>query len=646
MEQQLNLFDFFSPVNSLVYAAFPSNEFSELEYKSAKNGFPDSFWSTYSAFANTNGGFIVLGINEKKGYANIEGLEERSIHTHQKTFWDIVNNPNKINKNIMANNDVKEIEIQNKRVLVFRIPAATRTEKPIFLNGNPFKGNTYKRDHEGDYKCSDDQVRRMIADADTSYHPDGRILDGFTFDDIDLNSLKRYKQLLSSAKPNHVWLSLDDIDFLKRLGAYRTDRLTKKEGFTVAGLLMFGKGHSIVEQDCTPSFFPDYRENLSNDPKERWTDRIYPDGTWESNLLQFYLKVWPKLTSGLPKPFKLEDGVRKDETPAHIAIREAFINTLVHADYTASGSIIIQQKIDGFVFSNPGTLLVSIEQYYHGGISECRNTILQKMFMLIGSAEKAGSGVNKIMQGWESSRWRRPYLGVYDNPDRVELELLMFSILGDDTLEGLYSKFGSNIDTLSEDELLILATCYIEDNITNNRLQYTVSLHRVEITKVLQELCKKGYLIQEGKSRWTTYHLNDNFNNIDTNNTLSIDTNSANIDTNIDTSTDNSIDTNPNKHTKYNIDTKKANRDSAKKSKKLKVSKRLSKQEIETLILNICKEDYRSSEYIAETLGRSISYLKSFILPTMIKEGMLIRRYPNIPHHPSQRYKSQETKAK
>ena len=99
MEQQLNLFDFFSPVNSLVYAAFPSNEFSELEYKSAKNGFPDSFWSTYSAFANTNGGFIVLGINEKKGYANIEGLEERSIHTHQKTFWDIVNNPNKINKN-------------------------------------------------------------------------------------------------------------------------------------------------------------------------------------------------------------------------------------------------------------------------------------------------------------------------------------------------------------------------------------------------------------------------------------------------------------------------------------------------------------------------------------------------------------------
>lgn len=112
------------------------------------------------------------------------------------------------------------------------------------------------------------------------------------------------------------------------------DRLTGKEGFTLAGLLMFGKADSITDDACAPHFFLDYREYGEESTASRWIDRICPDGTWEANLFQFYRRVLPKLQEILPITFHLEGETRKDETPAHVAVREALINTLVHADYS------------------------------------------------------------------------------------------------------------------------------------------------------------------------------------------------------------------------------------------------------------------------------------------------------------------------
>ena len=124
-------------------------------------------------------------------------------------------------------------------------------------------------------------------------------------------------------------------------------------------------------------------------------------------LFQFYYRVYPKLAAALPKPFALKDGIREDETPTHTALREAFINALVHCDYSVDSNITIELHKDCYIFSNPGSLLLSIAQYYQGGNSVCRNKALQTMFMLIGSAEKAGSGADKIMQGWKKAKDRK-----------------------------------------------------------------------------------------------------------------------------------------------------------------------------------------------------------------------------------------------
>lgn len=195
-------------------------------------------------------------------------------------------------------------------------------------------------------------------------------------EDLDKQSIEQYKRLFAIAKPDHPWRMLSDLDLLTKLKGYRKDRVSGEEGFTLAGLLMFGKTDSIQDNECAPHFFPDYREKLSDDPNERWTHRVCPDGTWEANLFQFYTKVLPRLQANLSKPFHLEKNMRMDETAPHVAIREAFVNLCIHADYSENATLLVLQEKDFFLFSNPGTLLISKELYYQGGESVCRNKAL------------------------------------------------------------------------------------------------------------------------------------------------------------------------------------------------------------------------------------------------------------------------------
>ncbi len=101
----------------------------------------------------------------------------------------------------------------------------------LYLNGNPFKGNTYRRLHEGDRPCSDAIVKRMLAEQ-VEESRDTRILTGFGLADLDQESLHAYRNMLATHRPDHPWLALDDQHFLQVLGGFRHDRQTKEEGLT------------------------------------------------------------------------------------------------------------------------------------------------------------------------------------------------------------------------------------------------------------------------------------------------------------------------------------------------------------------------------------------------------------------------------
>ncbi len=609
-------------ISSFVEELMEKKESVEIEFKSAAGGFPRSFWETYSSFANTDGGTIVLGVKEKKGEFYIDSLTDELIEKYKKEFWSGVNNKDIVNLNLLSNDDVVDAEFDGHKVILFYIPRATRDQRPIYHTPNPYNG-TYKRNHEGDFKCTEQEVRRMYADANVAVSADSRILDNYTFEDIDKASLEQYRRLFDLAKPGHAWLTLDDISLLKKLGGYKVDRLTGKEGFTLAGLLMFGKTDAITDEACAPNFFLDYRELGEDTSSTRWLDRIYPDGTWEANLFQFYKRVLPKLQEILPLPFHLEGDTRKDETPAHVAVREALINTLIHADYSVNASTVITRSKNELVFSNPGCLLVSKQQFYDGGDSVCRNLALQKMFMMLGKAEKAGSGADKIISGWRDSNLNSPNLEEKNRPDKVILTLPLISILDNKIKEELTSIFGKHVLRMEHNKVLTLVIALTEGVVSNERLRYTLNMHKYDITKMLKELCSEGYLVSDGIGRGTTYHLNK-----DSNLNSSSDNLNSSDSSNLNSSSDNlnSSSDNLNSSDGNNI-----------KTTTKRIKKRCSQKELFGIIQN-STETWKSVEEIAIEIGRSTQYLKGEIIPVMMNKGLLEREHA-MPNHPAQRYK-------
>jgi len=610
----------FSSMQLYVSQIIKDRETAEIEFKSAKGGFPKSFWETYSAFANTHGGTIVLGVKEKDGIFTLNNLTDDDIDKLQKDFWSGVHNKNTINACILKNDDVEVGEIEGHKVILFHIPQAQRDQRPIHCTQDAFNG-TFRRNYEGDYLCGNAEVRRMFADADITRPADGRILKNYSWDDIDMPSFEQYRRLFATAKPSHPWHTLSNDELMRKLGGYRKDRETGEEGFTLAGILMFGKYDSIKDQTCAPKFFPDYKEIPADTSSTRWIDRIYPDGSWEANLFQFYRRVLPKLQQVIPTPFRLEGNQRKDETPAHESLREAFANLCVHADYSEESSLLVYRYPHRIVFSNPGVMLISKQQFYQGGESVCRNTSLQQMFMMIGSAEKAGSGVDKILKGWETLNWKRPYPIEKAQPNKVELVMPLESLLDESVLLELNKLFGIRLEQLDSNEKIAVSMALTERIINNERLRDTLSLHPADITHMLQHLCKEDFLASSGHGRGTVYKLKV-----------------ATLGEKVATS-EGKVATPKGSWVVTPMGSKVATSGEKVATSKGKVatpnSKRMSKDDMRKMIIDYCSE-WRTVSEIADYVCRNKQYIRNKILPVM--HDVLQMLFPK-ENHPGQKYK-------
>ena len=391
-----------------IYALIEKGETFHLECKKAQGGLPGSLWESYSAFCNTDGGVILLGVKECSGAKRFEIVGVADASKLVQDFTNTLNDKHKVSANVLSDRNVQVVDCSGKTVIAIEVPRADRSVRPIYLNNDMF-GQTYRRQNEGDYHAPKHIVRRMVADQFETH--DNAVVEHTSFDDVDAATLLKYRQMFRGRQDQHPFADEPDDKFLWDIGAYGRDDDSGKEGLTLAGLLMFGKLRKIL--DKVPEYNVDYREYspLMTGPMDRWVDRDTTDFTWPGNLFSFFFRVVPKLYAPIKVPFKLDANMQRiDETAAHTAIREAMVNTLVHADYGGRMGIVICRWYDRIEFRNAGLLRMSREKAVQGWNSDCRNKGLQKMFQFLGYSEKAGSGFPKIFMGTDEQHWARPTL--------------------------------------------------------------------------------------------------------------------------------------------------------------------------------------------------------------------------------------------
>ncbi len=465
-------------------------ENNRIEAKKALGGLPHSIWETYSSFANTLGGIILLGVEEHR---------DKSFHTVDLTnpdqlideFWQKLSDPKKASVNILSKNNISIHVIDGHHIIAITVPRAQRHERPVYIDGNPYEG-TYRRCGEGDYRCSHAQVDAMLRDA-AAYSPDMQPVASAELADFDEKTLRRYRSRLRKRKPGPLAEISDNPRFLQEIGAADFSKDGRLHP-TVAGVLMFGKKDAILK--FNPHFQLIYREQ-----KDNTSQAIHE--SFEGNIYEFYFRCSDRLCRDLP--ISKNGSASVQQAMFRSAVREALTNCLINADYQSRDSIIVSRFPERIEFRNPGSFRVSPSHAINGGISDPRNAALMKLFNLVDIAKRSGSGISNLYASSRSFSLPEPQISEQFNPERVILTLFLGSNRTPDRKTRSRSQKNRIHNQMRKEAILSYLTEHI--SASEAALRKALSLSPEELHPLLHSLTTSEILVPYEEKGETVYRL-------------------------------------------------------------------------------------------------------------------------------------------
>ncbi len=467
------------------------NEGMSLEYKTAANTIPKEFWNTYSAFANTQGGEIWLGIDESKKFQySVTGVKDsRKILTD---LYNQLGDKNKISANLITEDDVITEVIDHKKVIKINVRPAPYDRKPVYVNGH--KENCYIRYGDGDHTATEEQFKYMVVNSSTQI--DGELLSNYTIEDLNTDDIDQYRNIIVKNTGNKNYLKMDYEEFLYSMGAIKTDRSSSKrqKKLTVACLLFFGKYNAIT--DRFKSFQLDFFKRKSS-IETNWMNRMssgdmnFP----EMNIFSFYRRVLTLLEEGIPDKYTQDTDLTRGSyhSDMMLAIKEALVNSLMHAYYDSSEPIVINDYSDYYEFNNPGDMRVSKEEFIHGNNPVTRNSIISILFRRVGIAERAGSGGPRIFESAAKNHLKLPEIIKRNESTTIRIWKI-------DLLESLSG--------LKENQKIIVKFAIDNTLFKVKDIVNSTELSEFKARDAIKKLTDSHILVKFGNGKATEYSLN------------------------------------------------------------------------------------------------------------------------------------------
>lgn len=382
------------------------NDDENVEAKKCETKLSNDVWESVSAFGNTSGGLILLGLDEANNFTvppkfDIDKSIEQFVSGMQPKGGKLTNPPQY---------DITRVNFEGRQVLAIQIAEVDPIQKPCFITNRGVGNGSYKRVADKDIKLSATEIFAMQnalvpSPADKEIVPEASLedLNEKTVDKIIENEKINHPKALrgaQSAQAQMARLNIIDQNGKVRLG----------------GLLAAGK----YPQQFFPKLavdvmvHPDIEKSAPTGP--RYLDRTVCEG----ELGEVIEDAVAATARNLRRISVIEGAGRRDELeiPEEV-LREAIANAVIHREYGPrhmGQSVTVDIYPDRVEITNPGGLwggktLDNIAD----GISLCRNAALMRLMSAVElpkgtgrPAEGGGGGVPFMIRVMQSNTLTAP----------------------------------------------------------------------------------------------------------------------------------------------------------------------------------------------------------------------------------------------
>jgi len=486
--------------NQLIRDLIKQGESEKLEFKSSLN--IESIGKVLASFLNTNGGRLIIGLEEDGMIKGIENAESKANDLRNYLINSIVPD---------SPLDVEVVEVKGKELIICKVQEGSK--QPYIFDGTIFYriGATTRR-------ATSAQVSTLISQRqEDELHWERQINLRLEWEDLDESLIV---QTFNEAKKNNR-SSYDGTDvgtFLTQYG------LMSNMSFTNACGLLFAKN--------TSKLYPQSRVRLTEYPESKTSDKLTRDEYLEGNLFSLVDQLQEFVESlGTRSSFVENDWQRIDYNFPPYALREGFINALIHRNYSAFNShLTVSIFPDRLEIANSGSLPEEL-----GGVGSLKkehrsfpnNPDLAHLFFLRGYIDKLGRGTNKIVEqckkeGLIAPKWKNTKSEVLltffgpknHNEDKIEAPRIDFDALNKQQNDAVNDAVNDALRKHASAKLLsryqeLIKLLYTNGDLTLLQLIGSLSVSRATLQRDIKLLSSHNFISLIGSDKYREYTIND-----------------------------------------------------------------------------------------------------------------------------------------